>query len=365
MFTNHSSFGLLIIIIIIMISHHIFASLLIDDSNVHDDNPDDIILKSTRTRYNIIDSDTVNNDPISSVELIFDTPVFQHEDLLLECRYRLNVNKKLYSIKWYKDDDEFFQYMPNDHPKVQHYNNKIITTMPEYEIGYDSFWLLLRNVNSEFQGIYSCELSTDAPEFMTLKDYKPLEVYVLPNKSPRISGNKLNFLLKSRIDLNCTSPKSRPVSIIQWFINDQLAPSDYLIHYNTVNHSDGLQTRTVRLKFLVNEEHYQLGHMKLECVAIYRKLVIGKNGTLVRIESSSVHHGGSLPPNRPIWTRRRNRFNATSMMPTPTTSSSESSSSSSSSSPSLYSCHMVYMVTIFITTNIVIAMVTMVDIQKN
>ena len=114
----------------------------IDDSNVHDDNPDDIILKSTRTRYNIIDSDTVNNDPISSVELIFDTPIFQHEDLLLECRYRLNVNKKLYSIKWYvclflffflflisnshtynilslryKDDDEFFQYMPNDHPK--------------------------------------------------------------------------------------------------------------------------------------------------------------------------------------------------------------------------------------------------------
>lgn len=73
----------------------------IDESNVHDDNPDDIILKSTRTRYNIIDSDTVNNDPISSVELIFDTPVFQHEDLLLECRYRLNVNKKLYSIKWY------------------------------------------------------------------------------------------------------------------------------------------------------------------------------------------------------------------------------------------------------------------------
>ncbi|KAH9522516.1 hypothetical protein DERF_006082 [Dermatophagoides farinae] len=215
----------------------------IDDSNVHDDNPDDIILKSTRTRYNIIDSDTVNNDPISSVELIFDTPVFQHEDLLLECRYRLNVNKKLYSIKWYKDDDEFFQYMPNDHPK----------------------------------------------EFMTLKDYKPLEVYVLPNKSPRISGNKLNFLLKSRIDLNCTSPKSRPVSIIQWFINDQLAPSDYLIHYNTVNHSDGLQTRTVRLKFIVNEEHYQLGHMKLECVAIYRKLVIGQNGTLVRIESSSMH----------------------------------------------------------------------------
>ncbi|OTF82004.1 hypothetical protein BLA29_004894 [Euroglyphus maynei] len=81
--------------------------------------------------------------------------------------------------------------------KVQHYNNKIITTMPEYEIGYESFRLLLHNH------------SRDSIQFMTFKDYKPLEV-ILPNKSPRISGNKLNFLLKSRIDLNCTSPKSKP-----------------------------------------------------------------------------------------------------------------------------------------------------------
>lgn len=41
------------------------------------------------------------NDPISRIEIIFDTPVFQYENLILECRYRLNVDKKLYSIKWY------------------------------------------------------------------------------------------------------------------------------------------------------------------------------------------------------------------------------------------------------------------------
>ncbi|KAH9426046.1 hypothetical protein DERP_006986, partial [Dermatophagoides pteronyssinus] len=216
-------------------------------------NPDEIILNSTRTHYQIIDSDLAKNDPISRIEIIFDTPVFQYENLILECRYRLNVDKKLYSIKWYKDDDEFFQYMPNDYPKVQHYNNKIITTMPEYEIGYNSFRLLLQNINIEYQGIYSCELSTDAPEFMTFKDYKLLEF--------------------CRIK-----------------VHESVAPNDYLIIYNTVNHTDGLQTRTVRLKFIVNEEHYQLGHMKLECVAIYRKLIIGENGTIVRIESSSVHH---------------------------------------------------------------------------
>ncbi|XP_027204989.2 uncharacterized protein LOC113798625 [Dermatophagoides pteronyssinus] len=357
MLSNHLPSWIIIITIFLNIRSSSSSSLLIENIKPPPaeaaTNPDEIILNSTRTHYQIIDSDLAKNDPISRIEIIFDTPVFQYENLILECRYRLNVDKKLYSIKWYKDDDEFFQYMPNDYPKVQHYNNKIITTMPEYEIGYNSFRLLLQNINIEYQGIYSCELSTDAPEFMTFKDYKLLEVYVLPNKSPRISGNKLNFLLKSRIDLNCTSPKSKPVSIIQWFINDQLAPNDYLIIYNTVNHTDGLQTRTVRLKFIVNEEHYQLGHMKLECVAIYRKLIIGENGTIVRIESSSVHHQESLTPNgqrrKPvIWTRRPNRFNTTTLSPILPT---QSSSSTSSSLLALSLWYMVYMATISIIIN--------------
>lgn len=40
------------------------------------------------------------------------------------------------------------------------------------------------------------------------------------------------------------------VIMVKWIFVIHKAPSDYLIHYNTVNHSDGLQTRTVRLKFI-------------------------------------------------------------------------------------------------------------------
>ena len=34
----------------------------------------------------------------------------------LTCDYKLD-NDVLYSLKWYKDDGEFFRYIPNDHPK--------------------------------------------------------------------------------------------------------------------------------------------------------------------------------------------------------------------------------------------------------
>ncbi|KAF7490243.1 hypothetical protein SSS_08429, partial [Sarcoptes scabiei] len=174
-----------------------------------------------------------------------------------------------------KDDEEFAQYMPNDQPEARFYSNRIFSRRtnqhthqqlqhPEYEIGDGIFRIFLKNINLKFQGVYGCELSTDAP--------------VLPNKSPRIYGNnnRWNFVLKSRVDLNCTSPKSKPVSIIRWLINNEPAPNDYLIHYNQINHSDGLHSKTVRLKFLVNEDHYKLGHMRLECIAIYRRLKINR-----------------------------------------------------------------------------------------
>ncbi|KAH9403965.1 hypothetical protein TYRP_014478, partial [Tyrophagus putrescentiae] len=127
---------------------------------------------------------------------------------------------------------------------------------PVYSIGNETFRLWLRHVTLDTQGTYRCEVSTDAP--------------VLPNKSPRITGSRANFQPKGRVDLNCTSPKSKPVSTLQWFINDKLASSDYLIPYKQVNHSDGLQTKTLRLKFVVNEEHFKNGDM-LKCVATYQK----------------------------------------------------------------------------------------------
>ncbi|UXI19894.1 synaptic vesicular amine transporter-like [Sarcoptes scabiei] len=182
----------------------------------------------------------------------FDSPAFQSEDLELICRYRLESSKKLYSIKWFKDDEEFAQYMPNDQPEARFYSNRIFSRRtnqhthqqlqhPEYEIGDGIFRIFLKNINLKFQGVYGW-----------------------------------NFVLKSRVDLNCTSPKSKPVSIIRWLINNEPAPNDYLIHYNQINHSDGLHSKTVRLKFLVNEDHYKLGHMRLECIAIYRRLKINR-----------------------------------------------------------------------------------------
>jgi len=37
----------------------------------------------------------------------------------LKCGWKILGVSKLYSVKWYKDDHEFFRYMPDNDPKTQ------------------------------------------------------------------------------------------------------------------------------------------------------------------------------------------------------------------------------------------------------
>jgi hypothetical protein len=39
----------------------------------------------------------------------------------LLCNYSLGERERLYSVKWYKDDEEFYRYVPKSHPVSQSY----------------------------------------------------------------------------------------------------------------------------------------------------------------------------------------------------------------------------------------------------
>lgn len=56
-------------------------------------------------------------DGIRLTELRVPNHTVKDSTVQLECHYDLN-NDGLYSVKWYKDGNEFFRYMPRDHPPV-------------------------------------------------------------------------------------------------------------------------------------------------------------------------------------------------------------------------------------------------------
>lgn len=141
------------------------------------------------------------------------------------------ANELLYAIKWYKDGKEFYRYLAQDWPRKQ--------SLPVDGIQLDvdksdNQTIVLRSVTLRTSGLYKCEVSTDAPQFITKFVERRLFVYVLPNKGPVIemikpaqaSGRQL--FRGDSVELVCSSSESKPPLSLDWIINDTLNLSSAL-----------------------------------------------------------------------------------------------------------------------------------------
>ena len=122
------------------------------------------------------------------------------EDRQLSCQYQLSSNETLYFLRWYKDGNEFFRYMPKETPaqrvynvsgvriKVRHFlkilivlceapkspnvrgrSNEIICQLFCFmkTLSSTSTNVILANVCASTSGLYRCEVSAEAPGFET------------------------------------------------------------------------------------------------------------------------------------------------------------------------------------------------------
>ncbi|KAJ9579884.1 hypothetical protein L9F63_004486, partial [Diploptera punctata] len=96
----------------------------------------------------------------------------RHQDARLECHFDLE-GEALYSVKWYKDGNEFFRYVPKDQPPIQLFNLPGVTV----EITNSTASLVvLKSVNLSSTGRYRCEVSAEAPSFQTVSDHGDMTV---------------------------------------------------------------------------------------------------------------------------------------------------------------------------------------------
>ncbi|GIY71461.1 uncharacterized protein CEXT_464111 [Caerostris extrusa] len=87
------------------------------------------------------------------------------DDVWLNCTYDLE-KETLYSIKWHKNDVEFYRYIPADVPPGQKYELEgIHIDLTRSSKG--NIYMPTTDVNSE--GIYRCEVSSEAPIFRTVR----------------------------------------------------------------------------------------------------------------------------------------------------------------------------------------------------
>ncbi|XP_068084816.1 uncharacterized protein [Anabrus simplex] len=222
-------------------------------------------------------------------ELVVPRQVDIRDDVILSCRFDLG-GERLYSVKWYKDEFEFYRYMPDNFPPCQSLPVRGVTLL-NARCNMENVTLTKLTFNSS--GMYRCEVSTEAPNFQTVYMNRNMTVIALPRREPMIEGVLSTYTIGDSVRALCTSDKSNPPSQLSWFINGVKAEYWILEQMPTADGKNamtslradpwlqehdyealppdvqGLYTRTLGLNF-VTEKRFFIGEppkMELRCTA--------------------------------------------------------------------------------------------------
>jgi len=172
-------------------------------------------------------------------------------DLLLECNYELGEDS-LHSIKWYRDDNEFYRYRPTEKlPRIYQLGGLLVDNLSS------PTHLRVRNVSFETSGRFRCEVTGGPPGYQTAALNTQVLVVDLPDSGPKITGVKSKYHPGDEVDASCSSTYSQPAPTIKWWINDNAAGTDKI---RTVDEGYTTQLRfKIKTKDLVNDS------LRLKC----------------------------------------------------------------------------------------------------
>ncbi|XP_022248782.1 uncharacterized protein LOC111087205 [Limulus polyphemus] len=226
------------------------------------------------------------------VELHVPAGVARGAPLWLYCGYDLEGDD-LYSVKWYKDHVEFYRFLPSDHPPGQKYDLQGVYMDLERS---NQTHVFLTETDLRTEGLYECEVSTEAPSYSTVQADKILKIYVLPQEPPDIEGNKSSYRIGEEVNITCRSKPSKPVANLTWHIKGKEITASDVTTYDNLEHLNGLKTATVGLTFIVTYSHFSYGVMCIRCTASVtqkysthsKELIIGESIKTGDLHSSNV-----------------------------------------------------------------------------
>lgn len=176
----------------------------------------------------------------------------------LECEYELGTHT-LYSVKWYRDNEEFYRYLPKyDPPKHAYKLEGIKVDLPKS----DDRRVVLHQVTLKTTGLYRCEVSAEAPSFASVAGEGRMEVIYLPREGPRITGNEQENRRGDSLFLNCTSGRSYPAAVLSWDIDgEKVIDPTLLVEYPPTQHAHGLLSTALGLRVPIGKT------MQVKCTA--------------------------------------------------------------------------------------------------
>ncbi|XP_041989029.1 uncharacterized protein LOC121740408 [Aricia agestis] len=199
------------------------------------------------------------------------------ESVTLVCEYDLEGGK-LYSVKWYRDNEEFYRYMPGLIPPQHAHRLDGVKVDLEKSSARRVY---LRNLTLKSRGLYRCEISAEKPSFHSAHSEAFMEIYYFPRVSPQIVGHEHPYKAHEPLDVNCTSAESFPAPELQWHINGKkVTDQSWLVAYEPTASSQGLMVSTLGLRAPARS------HMRIRCTATFET---HKRERIVSIVTSAAH----------------------------------------------------------------------------
>ncbi|KAG8322734.1 hypothetical protein J6590_018119 [Homalodisca vitripennis] len=95
------------------------------------------------------------------------------ETAVLQCVYEMEGLEKLYTVKWYRENEEFYRYVPKYKPSQISY--KVEGIRVDHQMSDDTK-VTLKSVSLKTTANYRCEVSAEAPSFASVQGSGRLEV---------------------------------------------------------------------------------------------------------------------------------------------------------------------------------------------
>ncbi|XP_063587787.1 uncharacterized protein LOC134765039 [Penaeus indicus] len=186
----------------------------------------------------------------------------------LECLWSAGA-KGFYSVRWYKDGEQFYSFIPQNYPEVKVDHNLPGVTV--YLSKSNEYIVTLRKIDLVSEGVYRCEVMSEAPTFQTSFASANLTVVEMPG-APQIIGMQESYTVGETLRLNCTVPDSRPPARISFSVNGRLIHpgSGRITEYPRVDaggpgHPYALSTTRSQLTLPLGERHVPA--VTVECEA--------------------------------------------------------------------------------------------------
>ncbi|XP_069954735.1 cell adhesion molecule 3 isoform X1 [Cherax quadricarinatus] len=160
-----------------------------------------------------------------------------------------------YSVRWYKNGEQFYSFVPKNTPqvKVDHHLRGVTVELTQS----DEHRVTLRELRLDSDGVYRCEVMSEAPTFQTSFASSNMTVVVMP-EAPVLKGLRGVYRVGDILNVTCTARDAFPHATLTFHVNGRLVhPGSGRVQElpTTEGTYPGVYSSTSRLVLPLSEHH--------------------------------------------------------------------------------------------------------------